>query len=89
MGPLVEGNEFSYAGDDCMNLHNYLSVVVRRDSADPRRVLVLDGVGEADMTGAGFAWHQRLNTFARATPGDVVRVYDSHNHYCHHWLIIL
>ena len=79
-GPLVEGNEFTYAGDDCMNIHNYLSVVVRRDGADPRRVLVLDAVGEADMTGAGFSWHQRLNTLSRAVPGDVARVYDSHNH---------
>ena len=51
MGPVVEDNEFSFAGDDCMNIHNYLSVVVRRDDADPRRVLLLDGVGEADMTG--------------------------------------
>ena len=79
LGPLVEGNEFTYAGDDCMNIHNYLSVVIRRDSADPRRVLLLDGVGEADMTGQGFPWHQRLNTFSRVIPGDVARVYDSHN----------
>jgi hypothetical protein len=80
VGPLVEGNEFTYAGDDCMNIHNYLSVTVRQDAADPRRLLLLDGVGEADMTGAGFFWHQRLNTFARVVPGDVARVYDSHNH---------
>jgi hypothetical protein len=81
VGPLVEGNEFTYAGDDCMNIHNYLSVVVRQDAADPRRVLLLDGVGEADMTGEGFSWHQRLNTFSRVIPGvDVARVYDSHNH---------
>ena len=59
--------------------HNYLSVVVRQDGADPRRVLLLDGVGEADMTGAGYSWHQRLNTFSRVVPGDVARVYDSHN----------
>jgi hypothetical protein len=80
IGPRVEENEFTFAGDDCMNIHNYLSVVIRRDSADPRRVLLLDGVGEADMTGAGFFWHQRLNTFSRVMPGDVARVYDSHNH---------
>lgn len=80
MGPLVEGNEFTFAGDDCMNIHNYLSVVIRQDDSDPRRVLLLDGVGEADMTGAGYFWHQRLNTFSRVTPGDVARVYDSHNH---------
>ena len=49
---MVEDNEFSFAGDDCVNIHNYLSVVVRRDAADPRRVLLLDGVGEADMTGS-------------------------------------
>ena len=32
------------------------------------------------MTGAGYSWHQRLNTFSRVVPGDVARVYDSHNH---------
>ena len=77
-GPLVQDNELSFAGDDCMNIHNYLSVVMRNDALDKKRVLVLDAVGEAALTGEGFPFHQDLNTFARVRVGDVARVYDKH-----------
>ena len=69
-GPLVEHNEFSYAGDACMNLHNYFSVVIKKDANDTKRVLVLDGVGAPDIVGEGYAWHQQLNTFSRVQLGD-------------------
>jgi hypothetical protein len=56
--------------------------VLRRDAADPKRVLLLDAVGAHDIVGdAHYAgayegWHQQLNTFGRVAVGDVVRVYD-------------
>ena len=37
-GPLFESNEIGAAGDDCINIHNYFSVVLKRDDADPKRV---------------------------------------------------
>ena len=37
-GPLFESNEIGAAGDDCINIHNYFSVVLKRDEADPKRV---------------------------------------------------
>ena len=67
--------------DDCINIHNYFSVVLRRDDHDPKRVLLLDGVGAHDIVADGHYaesyedWHQQLNTFSRVKPGDVVRVY--------------
>lgn len=82
-GPLFEYNEIGSAGDDCVNIHNYFSVVLRRDTTDPKRALLLDGVGAHDIVGdAHYAgsyadWHQQLNTFSRVMVGDVVRVYDS------------
>ena len=76
-GPLFENNELSYAGDDCANLHNYFNVVIQRDPADAKRVLLLDGVGEGDLTGEGYPWHQQLNNFANVREGDVARVYES------------
>ena len=81
-GPLFESNEIGPAGDDCVNIHNYFSVVLKRDAADPKRILLLDGVGAHDIVGdAHYAgayedWHQQLNTFSRVQVGDVVRVYD-------------
>lgn len=81
-GPLFESNEIGAAGDDCINIHNYFSVVLKRDEADPKRVLLLDGVGAHDIVGdthyagAYESWHQQLNTFSRVKVGDVVRVYD-------------
>jgi len=42
-------------------------------------VLLLDGVGEAALTGVGFEWHQELNTFSRVKHGDEARVYDEKN----------
>ena len=77
-GPLVEDNEFTFAGDDCMNIHNYLSVAFKRDASDSKRVLLLDGVGEAALVGEGYAFHQDLNTFSRVKIGDVARIYDEH-----------
>jgi hypothetical protein len=65
-----------------VDIHNYVSVVVKRDAADPKRVLLLDGVGAHDIVGDGHyadayeSWHQQLNTFSQAKIGDVVRVYD-------------
>lgn len=81
-GPLVESNELTYAGDDCMNIHNYFSVVLKQDAEDPRRVLLLDGVGAHDIVAdahyadAYEAWHQQLNTFSQVKGGDIARVYD-------------
>ena len=81
-GPLFESNEIGSAGDDCINIHNYFSVVLKRDATDPKRVLLLDGVGAHDIvgdahySGAYADWHQQLNTFSRVRVGDVVRVYD-------------
>ena len=79
-GPLFESNEIGAAGDDCVNIHNYFSVVLKRDDIDPKRVLLLDGVGAHDIVGddalAYEDWHQQLNTFSRVKVGDVVRVYD-------------
>ena len=59
-----------------MNLHNYFSVVLRRDPSDGRRLLLLDGVGAPDIVGTGFPWAQRLNTFSRVRTGDEARIYD-------------
>ena len=79
-GPLLESNELTYAGDDCVNIHNYFSVVLKRDAADPKRVLLLDGVGAHDIVGDGHYadayedWHQQLNTFSQVKIGDVARV---------------
>jgi hypothetical protein len=84
-GPLFESNEIGAAGDDCVNIHNYLSVVLKRDEHDSKRVLLLDGVGAHDIVGdAHYAgayedWHQQLNTFSRVKVGDVVRVYDQNS----------
>lgn len=81
-GPLVEFNELTFAGDDCMNIHNYFSVVMKRDASDSKRVLLLDGVGAHDIVGDGHyadsyeVWHQQLNTFSRVQIGDILRVYD-------------
>ena len=65
-----------------MNIHNYFSVVVKQDHTNPKRVLLLDGVGAHDIVGdseysyAYMPLHQELNTFARVRDGDVARVYD-------------
>ena len=81
-GPLFELNEIGSAGDDCVNIHNYFSVVLKQDATDPKRVLLLDAVGAHDIVGdAHYAgayedWHQQLNTFSRVQVGDAVRVYD-------------
>ena len=81
-GPLVESNELTFAGDDCMNIHNYFSVVLKQDIAYPKRVLLLDGVGAHDIVGdshyadAYEGWHQQLNTFSQVKIGDIARVYD-------------
>jgi len=81
-GGLFESNEIGTAGDDCINIHNYFSVVLKRDVTDPKRILLLDAVGAHDLVGdAHYAgayedWHQQLNTFSRVKVGDVVRVYD-------------
>ena len=61
-----------------MNIHNYLSVALKRDASDKKRVLLLDGVGEAALVGEGYAFHQDLNTFSRVQIGDVARLYDEH-----------
>lgn len=64
------------------DIHNYVSVAIKRDNANPKRVLLLDGVGAHDIVGDGYyadayeSWHQQLNTFSQAKIGDVVRVYD-------------
>lgn len=85
-GPLVESNELSYAGDACLNQHNYFSIVLKRDTANPLRVLLLDAVGAHDIVGdARYAgayntWHQQLNTFSRVRLGDVARVYSGCAH---------
>ena len=49
-GPLVESNELTFAGDACLNQHNYFSVALRRDEADPKRVLLLDAVGARECS---------------------------------------
>merc|ERR1719235_710716 len=77
-GPKLLNNEFTFAGDDCVNIHNYFNVVMKVDATDARRVLLLDGVGEADLTGGGYPWHQELNTFSRVRIGDAIRLYDVH-----------
>ena len=68
-----------------VNIHNYLSLIIKRDPGNPKRVLLLDGVGAHDIVGdshyadAYSSWHQDLNTFARVRDGDVARLYDQKN----------
>jgi len=75
-GPIVEDNVLEYADDDCMNIHNYFSVVLKANGTDRTQILVADAVGEADATAADYPYHQQLNTFSRAIHGDVLRMYD-------------
>ena len=56
-GPLVEGNEWSYSGDDCVNIQNYVPVVLRVEGS---RALLMDSLGNQELTGASSHKRQSL-----------------------------